>query len=168
MGWEHTPLKVSFGMGEIVCERRDWMGTIGRAAWRKKSREYTLRRDGKQSRREQDAVSRDISWNNRVASTVIYMMGKYIHPVENGIGNGMGTHATCVSCAMGEIVCGRRDWMGTTGRAAAREKSREYTLRRDGRQSGREQDAVGRDGRRWEQRPRSWRGREVVGNKIRS
>ena len=44
-------------------------------------------------------------------------------------------------------------------------KSREYTFRRDGKQLGREQDAVSRDGRRWEQRPRSGRGREVaVGN----
>ena len=45
----------------------------------------------------------------------------------------------------------------------------EYTLRRDRKQSGREQDAVNRDGRRWEQRPRSGRGREVaVGNEIHS
>ena len=58
--------------------------------------------------------------------------------------------------------------MGTTRRTAYG-KSREYTLRPDGKQPGREQDAVSRDGRRWEQRPRSGRGREgAVGNEIRS
>ena len=41
-------------------------------------------------------------------------------------------------------------------------KSPEYTLRRDGKQSGWEQDAVGRDGKWWEQR-RRWKGsREVA------
>ena len=37
----------------------------------------------------------------------------------------------------------------------------------DGKQSGKEQDAVSRDGGRWKQRPRSGKGREVaVGNEI--
>ena len=58
--------------------------------------------------------------------------------------NKMGTSATMVSCGMGKTVCEHRDEMGTTGRTADG-KSREYTLRRDGKQSGREQDAVSRD-----------------------
>ena len=55
----------------------------------------------------------------------------------------------CTNVGMGwEQLGGRRDG-----------KSHEYTSRWDGKQSGREQDAANRDGRRWEQRP----SREEVG-----
>ena len=60
--------------------------------------------------------------------------------------------------------------MGTTGQTAGREKSGIHLTAGDhGKQTGRERDALRRDGRRWEQRPTTGRGREVaVVNKIQS
>lgn len=82
----------------------------------------------------------------------------------------MGTSSTKVSCGMGRSVCERLDEMGTTGQTAGRDgKSREYSLRLDGKWLGWEQDAIGQDSRQWEKRLRSGGDHEVaVGNEIHS